>query len=412
MLRIAVSALALVGLLPLAAAAAESVKIAYLVPMSGAFANVGETQIRHAQFYVDRINARGGVMAGHKLELVPMDNKNNPQEAVLLISQIADRGIRFVAHCCASHVTVALSEAIERHNARHPDQAMLLFVEAGDWDVVNDRCSFWTFSFFAHGGMMLEALTRVAAQDPAVKRVYLLNQDYVWGHLNRRLVREMLARKRPDIVIVGDDLVPLGKVKDFSPYIAKIMAARADSVFTGNWGNDFVLLVKAAAELKSNVTLYGAAGFLWGTVTAMGDSAIDKVKAQYRWHPNLDDERQDRARIEFEQRYSAQYYAMPSENMLEMFSAALDKARTADPLQVGVALEGLRIGASSGAVLMRRDNHQLVEPLYVMTLTAVNGRDVRLGMEGTNIGTRTEARIEPAELMLSHSCAMRRPVAR
>jgi branched-chain amino acid transport system substrate-binding protein len=400
---------ALLGLAAHSAAALEPIRIAYLVPLSGPFANVGETQLRHAQFFVDRINARGGVLGGRPFELVPMDNKNNPQDAILLLSQVADRGIHFVAHCCASHVAVALSEAIERHNARQPDNRMLLLVEVGDWDVVNDKCSFWTFSFYASGEMMLEALTHVAAMQPGVKRVYLVNQDYVWGHINQRFVRAMLGRKRPDIEIVGDDLVPLGKVKDFAPYVAKIRAAKADAVFTGNWGPDLVLLIKAAADVKFPAPFYAPAGLLWGTVTAMGDSALDKVKAQYRWHPNLPIEAERRAREEFRARFGQEYYAMPSENELEMLAAAIAKSGTADPVRVAFALEGATRQSAMGTVIMREDNHQLVEPLYVMTLTAVNGRDVTLGVEGTGIGTRSEARLETSQLMMPTTCRMHRP---
>jgi branched-chain amino acid transport system substrate-binding protein len=388
----------------------ESVKIAYLVPLSGPFASVGETQVYHAQFYVDRINARGGVLGGRKLELIPMDNKNSPQEALLQLAQVADRGIQFVADCCASHVTMALSKAVERHNARRPDRPILLLVEAGDWDVTNDKCTFSTFTFYANGEMMLQALTQVAAMEPASKRAYLINQDYVWGHINRKFAREMLVRKRPDIAIVGDDLVPLGRVKDFSSYVAKIKASNADRVFSGNWGPDLVLLIKAAADVKLDVTFYTTSGILWGGTTAMGDSAIDKVKSQYRWHPNLDIEKERRARDEYHARYKNQeYYAMPSENLLEMLAAAIDKAGAADPIRVAFALEGLRMEGPMGTVLMRTDNHQIVEPLYVMTLTRVNGKDVTLGMEGTSIGTRTDARIEPDNLMLPTSCQMKRP---
>lgn len=410
MMRLALSlGLASIALVPCTAGGDDTVKIAYLVPLSGPFANAGETQVRHARFFLDRINARGGVLGGRRLELVPMDNKNSPQEALLLLSHIVDRGIRFVSHCCASHVAVALSEAIERHNTRQPDRAMLLFVEAGDWDVTNDKCSFWTFAFYANGELLLEALTSVAARQPSVKRAYLVNQDYVWGHLNQRLTREMLARKRPDIVIVGDDLVPLGKVKDFSPYVAKIKAAKSDVVFTGNWGPDLVLLIKAAAETRLDVSFYTPAGPLWGTATAMGDAAVDKVKAVFRWHPNLGIQEQLAAREEFWRRYGQEYYAMFSENEFEMLAAAIEKSGSTDPRRVAYALEGLRIQGTMGEVFMRADDHQLVEPLYVMTLTSVNGRDVKYGLEGTQIGTRTDARIEASELMLPTTCQMRRP---
>ena len=58
----------------------------------------------------------------------------------------------------------------------------------------------------------------------------------------------MLKAKRPDIEIVGDELHPLLKITDFAPYIAKIKASGADTVITGNWGQDFALLLKAAAD--------------------------------------------------------------------------------------------------------------------------------------------------------------------
>jgi branched-chain amino acid transport system substrate-binding protein len=401
---------AMLALLSGAGLCEDSIKLAYLVPLTGPFASVGETQVHHAQFYVDRINARGGVLGGRKLELVPMDNKNSPQEALLQLAQVADRGLSFLVDCCASHVTVALSEAIERHNTRNPDRPILLLVEAGDWDVTNDKCAFWTFSFAANAEMMLQALTQVAAAQPAARRAYLINQDYVWGHANRRFAREMLARKRPDIAIVGDDLVPLGKVKDFAPYVAKIKASNADMVFSGNWGPDLVLLIKAAADARLDATFYTTTGILWGAVTALGESAVDKVKSQYRWHPNLPFEKERKAREEYRARFPRQeYYAMPSENLLEMFAAAIDKAGAAEPMRVALALEGLRAEGSMGPVVMRADNHQIVEPLYVMTLTKVNGKDVILDMEGTGIGTRTDARIDPASLTLPTSCRMKRP---
>jgi branched-chain amino acid transport system substrate-binding protein len=77
-------------------------------------------------------------------------------------------------------------------------------------------------------------VTDAVARNASVKRVYLINQDYVWGHGVAKDARAMLAVKRPDIEIVGEDLHPLGKVKDFAPYVAKMRAARADAVVTGN----------------------------------------------------------------------------------------------------------------------------------------------------------------------------------
>ena len=64
-----------------ASAADDTIKIAYIDPLSGAFANVGEQGVHHFQFAIDRVNARGGVLGGKKLELVTLDSKANPQDA-------------------------------------------------------------------------------------------------------------------------------------------------------------------------------------------------------------------------------------------------------------------------------------------------------------------------------------------
>ncbi len=56
--------------------------------------------------------------------------------------------------------------------------------------------------------------------------------------------------------MVGGDLHPLGNVKHFAPYVAKIKAANADTVITGNWGNDLSLLIRASHESGLGVDYY------------------------------------------------------------------------------------------------------------------------------------------------------------
>jgi len=399
----------LLGTMPLTGIGKEPVPIALSVPLSGPFASVGETEFQHAQLYVDDVNARGGVLGGRKLELVAFDNKNSPQEAILQLSQIADRGIRFVSFCCASHIAVPMSEAIKRRNEREPERAMLFLASAGDQDITNEKCSFWSFAFQGKAEMMMTALTNQLATQPGVKRVYLINQDYQWGQQNQRFAREMLARKRPDIQIVGNDLHPPGKVRDFSPYVAKIRAAKPDIVITANWGNDLTLLVKAAGESGLQVSFYTVVGWLYGTATVMGDAAVDRVVSVWRWHPNLSFETERLARKEYQRRYNQEYYLSGNRLTIEMLATAIDQAGSTNPLRVAYALEGLRLEGNIGEVWMRPDDHQLFEPLYVVSLTQVNGRDIKYGLEGTQTGTRTLARIEMADTTVPTRCEMKRP---
>ena len=390
--------------------AQDTIKVALNIPLSGPFANIGDLIVKHAQFAVDAINARGGVLGGRKFELVPIDNKNSPQEALLVMRQIVDRRIAFMIQSGGSHVAVPLAEAVEKHNGRDPERRLLFFDEPGDYDLSQDKCSFWTFLFMVNAPeIKMDAIASDVAKHSGIKRVYLINPDDTFGHLVKRFAREILGRKRPDIEIVGDDLLPLGKVKDFSPYVAKIKAANADTIITANWGNDMALLVRAATDSGLAATFYTYYGFGPGAPTAMGQAAIERVKVIWRWHPNLLNEKEHALAEEYKRRYAVEYYALPLTNLFGMLASAIDRLGSTDPLRVAYALEGMRFQGSLGEVWMRPDDHQLFEPLYLFTFTRLNGRDVKYDMEGTGIGTRTDARFEIADLILPTRCEMRRP---
>ena len=274
--------------LALPAAAQDTIRIAYIDPLSGAFANVGEAGVHHFQFAMDQVNARGGVL-GKKFELVPLDSKTNPQDTQIALKKVIDDGIRIVLQGNGSNVAHAIVDTLAKHNEREPGKAVLyLNYAAVDPALTNDKCSFWHFRFDADADMKMEALTSFIAKQPNVKKVYLINQDYSFGKAVAAAATAMLKKKRPDIQIVGDELHPLGKVQDFAPYVAKIKASGADAVITGNWGNDLSLLVRAAkdAGLAADWYTYYAGGL--GTPSAIGQAGKDRVKQVTEWHSNVD----------------------------------------------------------------------------------------------------------------------------
>src|SRR5947208_16969847 len=98
--------------------------------------------------------------------------------------------------------------------------------------------------------MKMAALTDVIATNKGIKKMYIIGQDYSFGKAVAEAAVSMLGKKRPDIQIVGNELHPIGKGKDFSPYVQKIIASGADAVITGNWRADMVNLAKAPTEAR------------------------------------------------------------------------------------------------------------------------------------------------------------------
>jgi len=406
-----VAAAALLALHAVGAIAADTIKLAVLGPMSGPFALQGEERLKIFQASADIVNARGGVLGGRKIEIVAFDNKSNPQESLIVLKQAIDKDIRFIASS-ASNVANAISDALVKHNARNPEQRVLFFdFNALDPALTEARCNFWHFRFEVHSDTQVSVITDYLIKQPAIRKVYLLNQDYAFGQAVSKAAKEMLAVKRPDIQIVGDDFVALGKVKDFAPYVAKIHASGADIVMTGNWGNDLSLLVKAGNEAGLKATFYAFLAGYPGTWSGIGTAGGDRVKTLDAWHINAADAAWQKTLLEYKAKYNTVSNAayLPAYRVVEMLAGALNKAGSADPVKVGYALEGLKYAGPSGASWMRAEDHQMIAPLYILNFVKAGQAGVKYDEEKTGYGWKTEAFIEAANIVPPVKCQMERP---
>jgi branched-chain amino acid transport system substrate-binding protein len=398
---------------PAAKGGGDTIKIAYIDPLSGAFANVGEAGLKHFQAMAEEINARGGA-AGKKVEIVGFDNKTSPQESLNQFKRVVDQGIRYITQGNGSSVAAALIEAVNRHNERNPGKEIVyLNYAAVDPAFTNEKCSFWHFRFDANSDMKMESLTTWMAQNKDIKKVYLINQDYSFGHAVKKAARDMLKVKRPDIQIVGDDLHPLGQVKDFSPYIAKMKQAGADTVITGNWGADMTLLAKAAKDGGLNAVFYTYYGGGLGALPGMGEAAEGRIKQITEWHENVVPNKTEKFSVEFEKKYKVDFYYLRVRTLMQMVEKAMNDAKSDDPRKVAVALEGMKFESDTGTVEMRKQDHQLIQPLYLSTVmkTAARGgpKEVKYDVENTGLGFKTDARLEAYTSAQPTSCSMKRP---
>jgi len=327
---------------------------------------------------------------------------------LIILKKVIGDGIRYVAQGNGSLVAHALTDAVLKHNERNPGKEVLyLNYAAVDPALTNEKCNFWHFRFDADADMKMEALTNYIAQQKSIKRIYLINQDYSFGKAVAAAARTMLAKKRPDIEIVGDELHPLQKVTDFSPYVAKIKASSADAVITGNWSNDMLLLIKAGKDAGLKVDWYTYYAGALGAPTAIGKDGIGHVKQVTEWHKNALPEA-DPDQIAYEKRFTGKeddfsYWRIKT--MFEMLVMAMKNAKSNDPVKVARALEGLKYKTALGEVEMRADNHQLLQPLLISTMSDKAKYDV----EHTGLGFVTNGKVDAKDTATLTTCKMERP---
>jgi branched-chain amino acid transport system substrate-binding protein len=341
----------------------ETVRIAWIDPLSGLMAPIGQNQVKSFQYIAEQFNRSNP--AGVKFEIVTIDNKLSPAESQNALKSAIDQGIRYVTQGDGSSVAGALVDAVNKHNERNPGQEVLfLNYAAVDPDLTNSKCSYWHFRFDADTSMKMEALTTFMQGQKDIHKVYILGQNYAHGLQVAKYAKEDLARKRPDIQIVGEDLHPLAKVTDFAPYVAKIKASGADSVITGNWGSDLTLLVKAAHEGGLDARFYTYYAVATGTPTSLGPTAAGRVYMVGYGHSNMSGPIRKLA-DDFKAKFNDDFYTFDIYTELQMLSEAMAKAKSTDPVKVAAALEGLRTTSYNGDVEMRKTDHQLQQGLYI-----------------------------------------------
>ena len=385
----------------------ETVKIAWIDPLSGLMAPVGSNQLKSFQFFAEKFSGANNP-AGVKFEVIGLDNKLSPAESLNALKAAMDQGVRYITQGNGSSVAGALIEAINKHNERNPGKEIIfLNHSAVDPDFTNSKCSYWHFRFDADTSMKIEAMTTFMAEQKDIKKVYLLNQNYSHGHQVAKYAKENLARKRNDVQIVGEDLHPLAQVRDFSPYIAKIKASGADTVITGNWGSDLALLVKAANEGGYNGKFYTYYTGVSGTPTALGQGGAGRVYQIAYNHYNMGG---DMAKwmTEFKTKFNDDFYTGSVVSIFKGLGEAMAKAKSTEPVKVAAALEGLKYKSYHGEVEIRKADHQLQQPLY-MTVWQKADKKYPYSPENTGMTLAPVKEFPSYVSSTPTSCQMKRP---
>ena len=384
----------------------ETVKIAWIDPLSGLMAPVGQNQVKTFQFLAEHFNKSNP--AGVKFEIIPIDNKLSPAESLNALKAAIDQGARFITQGNGSSVALALVDAVNKHNERNPGKEVIYLNHAAvDPDLTNSKCSYWHFRFDADTSMKMEALTTFMKDQPDVKKVYLINQNYSHGHQVSKFAKEIMARKRPDIQFVGDDLHPLAQVKDFAPYVAKIKASGADTVITGNWGSDLTLLIKAANDAGLNVKFYTYYASVSGAPSAIGAAGAGRVYMVAYGHSNMPGAF-GKLSDDFKAKFNDDLYTQDVYNELLAVSEAMAKAKSTDPVKVAAAMEGLKFKGFNGEVEIRKADHQLQQGLFISIWQKTDAKN-KYSVENTGYTFAPVKAYDAYVASTPTSCQMKRP---
>ncbi len=399
---------------------APTLKIAMIESLSGPFGNTGEAVYRNLLWATERVNARAATKGGVKFELKRYDSKGQSEEATSALRSAIDDGAHIIMQGNSSAVAAVLIDAINKHNEREPGKRVLfLNYSAIDPALTNEKCSPWHFRFDAHVDMRMKALVEVLKDDAALKSIYIIGQDYSFGHAVAKEAKRQLALQRPDVVIVGEELHPIGRIKDFLPYAAKIKATGAQAVLTGNFGNDLTLLVKAAKDVGYEGKFYTFFGNALGAPAAIGDAGVGKVVAVADWLPNVPTAGSEAFYQSFKARFpnpADDYVHMRMQLMMEALSQAANKTILSNQtnainiIAIQAALTPVRVTFYAQTGEMRAADNQFQQPLVVGLMDKQGAPGVKFDVEGSGYGFKVIKQISSKAAELPTTCKMAKPL--
>lgn len=392
-------------------ALAAPVKIGLIETLSGPQASSGQAYRTAARYAIERMNAAGG-WNGEPVQFVEYDNQGGPTGAAdKLKAAIAD-GVHIVVQGASSAIGGQITEDVRKHNLRNPGKEIVyLNVGAEALELTGDKCQFYHFRVGANSQVRTKTLVAGMKQANALgTRVYSINQNYSWGQDMEKAIVENAATG--GYQVVEKSLHDVNKVQDFAPYVAKISATKADTVMTGNWSNDLLLLMKAskAAGLKTRFgTVYLDQP---GNLANAGDLALGHFVAQ-----TFNPEAAGAEGESFINDYKAKTGHVPvfiepqTVFGLAMVADALKRVKPeSGALNVNAlakALETARIKTPMGEVSMRAADHQALLPMVVSTVS----KDAKFKVDDTPMGFKPVKlfRAEEASTPVQAACKMQRP---
>ncbi len=271
-----VLALATAAAGPGIAAAAETIKVGFMAPLSGIFAQAGKDMLEGIKLAFEQI---GYQTAGRKIELIEEDDEGNPAVAQAKYRKLVTQDrVHILTGVLLSNIGYGLIPPIER------DQLPTLYLTTPD-DLTKKNVSKWILRTNFAASQPMHALGDYAARVLKYKKVAAIAMDNPFGHEQiggfQRVFEDQGGRVTQKI------WVPLNAL-DFAPYLTQV-SRDVDAVCAVFVAAQGVRFIKQYADygLKGKLPLIGS-GVMTDehVIRYLGDEAVGAVGALI-WAPTL-----------------------------------------------------------------------------------------------------------------------------
>jgi len=359
----------------------DTIKVGYMQILSGPAAGNGELFWPVVNWVAYDLNKRGGILVDgkkKKIEIIKGDTQGKPaatkQEAERLC---LEEKVDVLWGTSGSHLAKVIGSVAGKYKVPFMN-CLALSNELMDEKNFN-RYTFRTLSNTTQWNM---AMAYYWSKQPQTK-FYILCQDYLYGHSMANEFKKALALYKPEAKIVGEDFHELF-MKDFAPFLTKVMAAQPQVLYTADWMPDAENLLIQARNMGldfpianiyvTNPDSYkivgtdGSKNLITGYSWMSGDSPQTQaqLKLMEAWHKQW---------LKWKDPYNKLLYKWPDLVVGQTISDTywlfdvIEKAGSTDPEKIIAVWEGYEYHSMQGVRIMRPEDHQAIFPMYVGVTT-------------------------------------------
>ncbi len=346
-----------------AAAGPDKIKVGILLPLTGTFAAVAETQRDGAMLAIDVINKKGGLnMPWGKVtvEGVVADDEAKLDVGVRRYRYMVSEGVRGVGGQTWAPLAYAINAVVQKEPMPY-FPVCVMAKEAFQKGKLAESTFATAFSPWTVGYMAGSAATKTLGK----KRVFFLARADSWGWDIRDGV--YAAAKEHGAEIVGYDEVSLG-TSDYTTILQKVRAAKPDVFIAAQFAGDAVALLKQVQQMGLNkeMTIFNA--FITNVVAkGIPPVALEGVYAMHYFYYDLsefEDKEVARSAKEFTELYRAKYktpadsYAAIAYTAYMEMLRGFETAKSFEPKAVSAALmaNNGEFASVKGAARWREDH--------------------------------------------------------
>ena len=331
-------------------AQASAIKIGIPTVITGGYALLGSQVMRTCRLVKKMTDARGGVL-GRPVEFLFQDTQGDPAICVRRTQELVERdNCRILSGVIVSSEAAAMLPKLESWNA--------VFLSHGNGDGRLTAELFVPRFFRANTSAPMGARAlALYLRDAPQKKFMAIASDAAWGRSSNTAFEAQIKRVGKDLV---DKIYAPVANKDYSPYITKILQSGVEGCYVALQGDEARAFYSQATQYRlSQRVQFFTEIVAQADIKVLGKDAIGLMGSSR--YPLTYDIAQNRA---FVDAFMAEYKEIPDWSDGEMYQAlmilfaAIEKARSDEPMRIVAAMEDLEVTSVKGPIRMRKCDHQ------------------------------------------------------